>query len=148
MAAAELVYDSGNFIEKKVLELNNTFFNADWNTSKGSANAVDTRSDNKGPEPEGLAYGQAFGKHWVVVGLERDGGLMLFNVGNPRAPKFVQYISTVDWAGSSLGSSSAGDISPEGILFVEAKNSPSKKPLVIVSYEVSGTVAIFELLES
>jgi hypothetical protein len=148
VAAAELVYDSGNFIEKKVLELNNTFFNADWNTTKGSANAVDTRSDNKGPEPEGLAYGQAFGKHWVVVGLERDGGLMLFNVGNPRAPKFVQYISTVDWAGSSLGSSSAGDISPEGILFVEAKNSPSKKPLVIVSYEVSGTVAIFELLES
>ena len=148
VAAAELVYDSGNFIEKKVLELNGTFFNADWNTSKGSANAVDTRSDNKGPEPEGLAYGQAFGKHWVVVGLERDGGLMLFNVGNPRAPKFVQYISTVDWAGSSLGSSSAGDISPEGILFVEAKNSPSKKPLVIVSYEVSGTVAIFELLES
>jgi hypothetical protein len=73
---------------------------------------------------------------------------MLFNVGNPRAPKFVDYISTVNWAGSSLGSSSAGDISPEGILFVEAKNSPSKKPLVIVSYEVSGTVAIFELLES
>ena len=42
----------------------------------------------------------------------------------------------------------AGDISPEGILFIEAKNSPSKKPLVIVSYEVSGTVAIFELIEN
>ena len=148
VAAAELVYDSGNFIEKKVLEMNGTYFNADWSTSTGFANAADTRSDNKGPEPEGIAYGKAYGKHWLVVGLERDGGLMLFNVGNPSAPKFVQYISTIDWTSNTSRIGGAGDISPEGILFIEAKNSPSKKPLVIVSYEVSGTVAIFELIEN
>lgn len=142
---ADRIYDSGNFIEKKVQEVNGNYFNADWNTSAGTANLVDTRSDNKGPEPEGIAYGKAFGKHFIVVGLERDSGLMLFEVGTPSAPQFVQYISTVDWTSSIFRAGGAGDISPEGILFIEAKNSPSKKPLVVVSYEVSGTVAIFEL---
>lgn len=143
---AERIYDSGNFIEKKVLEVNGGYFNADWNTSTGAANLQDTRSDNKGPEPEGIAYGKAYGKHWVVVGLERDGGIMLFEVSNPGAPQFAQYISSTDWAGTQFSiSKPPGNISPEGILFIEAKNSPSKKPLVIVSYEVSGTVAIFEL---
>ena len=142
---ADRIYDSGNFIEKKVQEVNGNYFNADWNTSAGTANLVDTRSDNKGPEPEGIAYGKAFGKHFIVVGLERDSGLMLFEVGTPSAPQFVQYISTVDWTSSTIRAGGAGDISPEGILFIEAKNSPSKKPLVVVSYEVSGTVAIFEL---
>lgn len=143
---AERVYDSGNFIEKKVLEINGGFFNADWNISTGVANLQDTRSDNKGPEPEGIAYGKAFGKHWVVVGLERDGGIMLFEVSNPADPQFAQYISSTDWAGAQYSMlKPAGNISPEGILFIEAKNSPTKKPLVIVSYEVSGTVAIFEL---
>lgn len=142
---ADRIYDSGNFIEKKVLEVNGNYFNADWNTAAGTANLLDTRSDNKGPEPEGIAYGRAFGKHWIVVGLERDSGLMLFEVGTPSAPQFVQYISTVEWASPTFKIGGAGDISPEGILFIEAKNSPSKKPLVVVSYEVSGTVAIFEL---
>ena len=128
-----------------MLEVNGNYFNADWNTAAGTANLLDTRSDNKGPEPEGLAYGRAFGKHWIVVGLERDSGLMLFEVGTPSAPQFVQYISTVEWASPTFKIGGAGDISPEGILFIEAKNSPSKKPLVVVSYEVSGTVAIFEL---
>jgi hypothetical protein len=143
---AQLVYDSGNLIEKKVLEVNGAYFNADWSTTTGVANAVDTRSDNKGPEPEGIAYGRAFNKNWLVVGLERDGGIMLFEVSDPAAPVFVQYISTTDWQGSMLSTpKSSGDVSPEGILFIEAKDSPSKKPLVIVSYELSGTVAIFEL---
>jgi len=143
---AQLVYDSGNLIEKKVLEVNGAYFNADWSTTTGVANAVDTRSDNKGPEPEGIAYGRAFNKNWLVVGLERDGGIMLFEVSDPAAPVFVQYISTTDWQGSMLSTpKSSGDVSPEGILFIEAKDSPTKKPLVIVSYELSGTVAIFEL---
>ena len=142
---ADRIYDSGNLIEKKVLEYNGLYFNADWNTTAGTANLLDTRSDNKGPEPEGIAYGKAFGKHFIVVGLERDSGIMLFEVSTPSAPQFVQYISTVDWTSSTFRVGGAGDISPEGILFIEAKNSPSKKPLVVVSYEVSGTVAIFEL---
>ena len=143
---AERVYDSGNLIENKVLEINGGFFNADWSTQTGAANLKDTRSDNKGPEPEGIAFGRAFGKNWLVVGLERDGGIMLFEVSNPAAPQFVQYISTTDWLGGMFNLvRPAGDVSPEGILFIEAKNSPTKKPLVIVSYELSGTVAIFEL---
>jgi hypothetical protein len=36
-------------------------------------------------------------------------------------------------------------VSPEGVLFLEASESPTGKPLVIVSYELSGTVAMFEL---
>ncbi len=144
--AVKLVYDSGDLFERTILEKNGANFNADWSTSTGRPNAKDTRSDNKGPEPEGIAYGQAFGKHWVVVGLEREGSLMLFDVSEPSAPRFVQYVSSTNWTGSMfhLGNA-AGDVSPEGIVFVNEKDSPNGKPLVIVSYELSGTVSIFEL---
>lgn len=144
--AAKLVYDSGDLFERTILEKNAANFNADWSTGTGRPNAKDTRSDNKGPEPEGIAYGQAFGKHWVVVGLEREGSLMLFDVSKPSAPRFVQYVSSTNWTGGmfDLGNA-AGDVSPEGIVFVNEKDSPNGKPLVIVSYELTGTVSIFEL---
>ena len=38
-----------------------------------------------------------------------------------------------------------GDLGPEGLAFVPAVRSPSKRPLLIVGNEVSGTTAIFEV---
>jgi hypothetical protein len=35
--------------------------------------------------------------------------------------------------------------SPEGVIFVAADKSPTKKALVITSYEVSGSITIHEL---
>lgn len=142
------VYDSGASIEQYLATARAASFNADWNTSTGLINAVDSRSSSKGPEPEGLAIGRAYGRNWMVLGLERDGGLMLYDVTNPLEPVFKSYINTSNSSGNMLQSTknkaAAGDVSPEGILFLSEKESPTGKAMVIVSYELSGTVGIYQ----
>jgi len=142
------VYDSGSSIEQYLSTNRAASFNADWNTTTGLVNAVDSRSSSKGPEPEGLAVGRAYGRMWMVLGLERDGGLMLYDVTDPTFPIFKSYINTSNPAGNLLQSTkktaAAGDVSPEGILFVSDKESPTGKAMVIVSYELSGTVGIYQ----
>ncbi len=143
------VYDSGSSIEQQVAFSAPTRFNADWNTTTGLINAVDSRSGSKGPEPEGLGLGTAYGRMWMVVGLERDGGLMLYDMTNPTRPEFKSYINTSNPAGNLLQSTkkvaAAGDVSPEGILIISPKDSPTGKALVLASYELSGTVGIYEI---
>lgn len=39
----------------------------------------------------------------------------------------------------------AGDLAPEGMRFVAAKDSPIHKPLLLVASEVSGTVSVYQL---
>jgi len=147
---ADLKWDSGDAIEKITSTVRPSYFNADWNTTSGFVNAVDARSTKKGPEPEGVAVGQAYGTNWIVVGLERDGGLLLYDATNPEAPVFVDYINTSNPSGNLLAgkySSTAGDVSPEGIVFVSPEDSPTGKALVLASYELSGTVGIYEIPE-
>ena len=38
-----------------------------------------------------------------------------------------------------------GDISPEGMKFVEASKSSNGKNMLIISYEISGTTAFYEV---
>lgn len=142
------VYDSGSSIEQYLSTARPAYFNSDWNTTTGLINAVDARSPSKGPEPEGLAVGRAYGRTWMVLGLERDGGLMLYDVTNPAEPIFKSYLNTSNPTGNLLQSTktkaAAGDVSPEGILFVSPQESPNGIAMVIVSYELSGTVGIYQ----
>ena len=141
---ADLVFDSGDAIERIIAQERPRYFNADWNTSNGFMNQFESRSASKGPEPEGLAIGKAYGRTWMVLALERDNGLMLYDMTNPVKPMFRQYINT-SIPGGDIQVGSAGDVSPEGVLFLEAAQSPTGKPMVVVSYELSGTVAFFEV---
>jgi hypothetical protein len=141
---ADLVFDSGDAIERIIAQERPRYFNSDWNTTNGFINAAESRSASKGPEPEGLAIGKAYGRTWMVLALERDNGLMLYDMTNPVKPMFRQYINT-SIPGGDIQVGSAGDVSPEGVLFLEAAQSPTGKPMVVVSYELSGTVAFFEV---
>jgi len=150
VAAATLVSDTGDLIEKKIAELLPTYFNADWNTGTGVPNAKDSRSDNKGPEPEGIAVGRAFGRTLAFVGLERIGGVMTFDISNPATPTFLDYLNTSTFTGVGgpnfgTGGARAGDVSPEGVLFISATDSPINAPLLVVSHELSGTTAIYKV---
>lgn len=138
-ADGTLVFDSGNDFERITAARNPEFFN-----STNDENGFDARSDDKGPEPEGLALGKINGQTFAFIGLERVGGIMVYNISNPEAPQFVQYINNRDFSGDpTLGT--AGDLAPEGLVFVSAGQSPSGKPLLIVGNEVSGTTTVYEI---
>lgn len=131
-SAGNQVYDSGDLLERITAELVPTLFNSDEDDS----DEFDARSDNKGPEPEGVTTGVINGRTYAFVGLERTGGIMVFDVTDPTAPLFQQYLRT------------DGDISPEGVEFIPASESPSGEPLLSVTHEVSGTLRLYTLLST
>ena len=142
------VFDSGDDFERITARALGQFFNSD----NDEANSGDKRSDNKGPEPEGVVVGEHNGKTYAFIGLERVGGIMIYDVSNPYAPVFQDYVNTRNFSSSfdfvNLADvKRAGPLGPEGLAFVPAKDSPTGKPLLMVAYEVSGTVKVFELVE-
>jgi len=108
------IYDSKNELEQKC---------------KDAGVYDDNRSDDKGVEPEGIALGLVGNKNIAFVGMERADAVAVYDVSNPGAPVFLQLLKTGD--------------APEGVLFVSAKDSPTKKSLLIVSSEDDGVVKVF-----
>ncbi len=136
----EMIFDSGSEFERLLADIIPVEFNS-TNDENGS---FDDRSDDKGPEPEGVTVGELGGKHYAFIGLERIGGIMVYDVSNPVAPRFVQYINNRDFSGDAkLGT--AGDLGPEGVLFIGGASSPTRKPLLVVTNEVSGTTTIYRI---
>lgn len=133
-----LVFDSGAAFE----EITAAQLPADFNSDNAENDSFDDRSDNKGPEPEGVAIGQVNGHTFAFIGLERIGGIMVYNIDNPTAPTFVQYINNRNFAGDAEAGT-AGDLGPEGLVFVPEGRSPTGTALLIVGNEVSGSTSIY-----
>jgi YVTN family beta-propeller protein len=131
-----LVYDSGDDFEQITAALLPANFN-----SNHEANNFDNRSDNKGPEPEALTIAQVYGRTFAFIGLERIGGIMIYDITDPLKPQFIQYFNDRDFA---AGITAAGDLGPEGMIFIPAAFSPSGRNLLVVANEVSGTTSIYE----
>jgi 2',3'-cyclic-nucleotide 2'-phosphodiesterase / 3'-nucleotidase / 5'-nucleotidase len=139
--SGQLLWDSGDQLERITAEAYPTRFNAS-NTN----NTFDSRSPAKGPEPEGVAVGQAYGRNYAFIGLERVGGIMVYDLTTPSAPKFVEYVNRRDFT-KATNTDAAGDLGPEGVLFINAENSPLPgKPLLVISNEISGTTSLFEII--
>ena len=124
-----LVFDSGDQIAQITAELTPELFNA----NDGDPEELDNRSDNKGAEPEAITTGVIDGITYAFVGLERaGGGVLVYDLSNPTAPEFVQYVRN------------DADIAPEGLSFIAAEDSPSGEALLTVANEVSGTIAVYQ----
>ncbi|MFZ5697953.1 MAG: choice-of-anchor I family protein [Pseudomonadota bacterium] len=134
-----LVWDSGDDFEVITAQRIPMYFNAD-----NDDNDFDNRSDNKGPEPEALTLGEIEGRTFAFIGLERVGGIMIYDITNPESPRFMQYVIDRDFT-ADVDTPAAGDLGPEGMQFIAAANSPNGKPLLLVGNEVSGTTAIYEI---
>lgn len=136
------VFDSGSQFEDITAQQRPEFFNA-----TNDENNFDNRSDDKGPEPEGLAVGTIEGQTFAFIGLERVGGIMVYDVTNPQAPEFVQYLNNRDFSASQadLEAGMAGDLAPEGLAFIAAEDSPTGKPLLAVGNEVSGSTTLYRI---
>jgi hypothetical protein len=129
-----LVYDSGCQIERLIADRLNRF--------RQSHPAEELKYKvKKGPEPEGLATGEVNGRMYVFVGLERDNGIVTFDVTDPAHAEIVDYCNPLDFENDQADIK--GDIGPEGLVFVAAADSPNGEPLLLVANEVSGSVTIY-----
>lgn len=141
----ELVWDSGSQMEETVLAATPDFFNAD---NRHRDVQLKRRSVNKGPEPEGLAVGEIGGRRYAFVGLERIGGVMVYDITEPAATAFVTYVNTRDFSvATTAEGATETDLGPEGLHFVPAADSPDPqgRPVLLVGNEVSGTTTIFAI---
>lgn len=138
-STGDMVSDSGNDFE--VITAAHPTYGAIFNASN-SNNGFKNRSDNKGPEPEGVLVKEIDGSYYAFVLLERVGGVMIYDVTVPSAPVFLQYLNNRD---AVAGGSEGGDLGPEGIVFVDESDSPTGTALIIVSNEVSATLSIYSL---
>lgn len=119
----EQVFDSGSDFENITAGFGFPFFNDD-----------DGRSDNKGPEPEGITLGTISGRSYAFIGLERVSGFFVYDLTQPNAPIIETFVQ-----------GEPGNERPEGVLFVPANDSPNDQDLLLLTHEDSGTVAIYTL---
>lgn len=139
--SGELVFDSGSDFEQITAAALGKDFNNNDEKTKG-----DNRSDDKGPEPEALALGEVNGRQYAFIGLERTGGVFMYDISNPESPEYVSYVHNRDFeADAKKDTGNAGDLSPEGMKFVAAKDSPTGSALLIIGHEVSGSTLVYEV---
>lgn len=131
----ELVYSSGNDMESLTAQYLPDYFNCSNDNV-----ALDDRSQKKGPEVESVTLGQVGDATYAFVGLERIGGVMVYDITDPTNPSYVNYINSRDFSEDI-----AGDVSPEGLCFIPA--SQGQDALLLSACEVSGTVAVYTLSE-
>ncbi|PSL43154.1 phytase-like protein with esterase activity [Saccharothrix carnea] len=89
----------------------------------------DGRSDNKGVEPEGLAVATFGRDRYAFVGLERANLVAVYDVNDPRRPRFVQALPT--------------GVGPEGLLPI-----PATGTLVVSAEEDSAEDSVRSSLTS
>lgn len=126
-----LVWDSGNAFERVTAAERPDIFNAG-----NSNNEFDNRSDDKGPEPEDVAVGTIDGRTYAFVALERVGGLIVLDITRPERGRVVRWVNTRDYSVDPA----ATDSGPEIVRFVPRAESPTSRPLVVFSNEVSGSI--------
>ncbi len=102
----EQVYDSGN--EFSLLAFNQF------------GSYPENRSDDKGTEPEAVTTFVSGNKTFAIIGLERSGDVLVYNISDVFNPVFIQRLRNT---------------SPEGLLVIDAADSPNGKTLLVVSNE-------------
>jgi len=142
-AEGQQVFDSGSEFER----ITASRIPDNFNSNNDGNDSMDSRSDDKGPEPEAITVGSINGQTFAFIGLERVGGIMVYDVTNPQNPDFIQYINNRDFSASDtdLEAGLGGDLGPEGVAFIDALSSPTGKPLLAVANEVSGTTTLYRI---
>jgi hypothetical protein len=137
----ERVFDSASMIEQYVASNDSSTFNM----NDGLTTKYDERSDDKGPEPEALAFGTIGGRDYVFVGAERQNGIFQFDITDFGNVSITSYFNTA----SSTADSGGDFISPESIAFLNAANNPTGQNLLVVGYEgtgSNGSIAVFSVV--
>ncbi|MGK0405608.1 MAG: DNA-binding beta-propeller fold protein YncE [Oleispira sp.] len=146
---AELVFDSGDDIAKKVFAIDGVNFNV----TNDNNQSADNRSDDKGTEPEAVEVAEINGKHYAFIGLERQGGIIVYDVSIPAAPVYQSYINNRDFSepvctlvdegdcDNDTYNLASGDLGPESIDYFTRVG----KHFIAVGNEVSGTTTVYQI---
>lgn len=110
------VFDTKNELDVKTIAAGPTFYD-------------DARSDDKSIEPEGIAIGKIGNKKVAFVGMERADAVAVYDITDPTKPVYLQLLKCGD--------------APEGVMIIPAKNSPTKKSLLVVSSETDGVIKVY-----
>ncbi|MDG3085948.1 choice-of-anchor I family protein [Vibrio hannami] len=144
-----LIFDSGDTIGKVAFASDGKYFNS----TNDNNNSGDDRSDDKGTEPEAIETASINGQQYVFVGLERHGGIMVFDVTQPSRSQFVTFANNRSFGtdvctetddgdcDNGAYNPGAGDLGPESINYFQRNG----KHYLAVGNEVSGTTSVFQI---
>jgi hypothetical protein len=90
------------------------------------------------------------------VAFERIGGVIVYDITQPSAPRFQLYINNRNFAvdpsevcvkgePKAEECAAAGDLGPEALLFIPAERSPIGSPLLVLTHETSDSTTIFQI---
>ncbi|NOH93112.1 alkaline phosphatase [Vibrio sp. AIC-3] len=148
--SGELVFDSGDDFARIVLEQDP----ASFNSTNDNNQSGDDRSDDKGVEPEAIEVAEINGKHYAFIGLERQGGIMVYDVTQPKNASFISYLNNRDFTqpvctkvdedgdcDNETYNAKAGDLGPESIKYF----TRSGNHFIAVGNEVSGSTSVYRV---
>ncbi|MEZ8111649.1 choice-of-anchor I family protein [Vibrio splendidus] len=148
--SGELVFDNGDDFARIVLEQDP----ANFNSTNDNNQSGDDRSDDKGVEPEAIEVAEINGKHYAFIGLERQGGIMVYDVTQPKSTSFISYLNNRDFTqpvctkvdedgdcDNDTYNSKAGDLGPESIKYF----TRSGNHFIAVGNEVSGSTSVYRV---
>lgn len=133
-----LLYNSGNLLEKIIA--GHPTFSAIFNATNSNSVTPKNRSDDKGPEIEGVTVANIDGDNILFASSERIGGVFLFNIDNPVSPRYIGYYNN-----RTTTLPSGPDRGAEGIVYISAEESPNGNPIVILANEISSTLTIYQV---
>ncbi|KAI8511417.1 hypothetical protein Bbelb_105170 [Branchiostoma belcheri] len=151
-----LVWDSGDDFERIGARVHPDIFNSQFNNEnmeETPKDSFDEASCSKGPEPQALTVGRIGNQTVIFVGNEKTSDIFLYSLrdGEVVVPKFESVYrggrTDLVWA-EAYRLRKVGDITLEDLIFVPSDRSPTGRPLLLVGGTVSGTVSVYEVVDS
>lgn len=122
--SGNIVFDSGNEFGQILAE-------------NFAGNYAENRDDDKGSEPESIAVGVVGGRTFAYIGLERAAGVMVYDITDPANATFENYFNK-----------NGVDESPEGLVFIDAADSPTGTPYLLSTNEpadLNGSISLYNV---
>lgn len=144
-----VVYDSGDEIAQQVYAADPDNFNS----TNDNNDSADDRADDKGTEPEAVEVAIIDDQVLIFVGLERQGGIMVFDATDPENTEFEFYINNRDFSADVCTTVDEGDcdddtynpaaldLGPESIDYFAREGGH----FIAVGNEVSGTTTVYQI---
>jgi hypothetical protein len=125
------VFDSGDYFERQGLA-----DPATHNWDLGRSDQRDSRSDNRGPEPEAIAFGTILNAPHLAVSTERQGAIYLYRLDDPAVPELVASLNE---------SRQSHNFSAESMLLIPASENPTESPILVCAWEATHSISIYQI---